>query len=318
MREKSSDPEAPNRRCSDWTEIVECLEEFPPPEITIDPEGDVTGTAWVFRGLKDSCYELQPAIEREAQSKNMEWSALEVLVSSEFRSRAHMHLRASSIPEDELTWLAQMQHYAVPTRLLDFTYSSFVALYFAIRNSREDNGRTHVRLWAIDARAVNNRFRSVAWKARAAQRKRERKSTGGRVNLGDPDVYATGRDNMIIETHELRALIAESLSATETYRGELNRQGCVCVASPPAFNPRLASQQGAFLLNCAEDLSFSQSLIKMMGPCNGWCKTYDIDVGAIPEIERRLFQRNIHEQSLFPDIEGLAGLIRQKTRLHWK
>jgi hypothetical protein len=248
----------------------------------------------------------------------MEWSALEVLVSSEFRSRAHMHLRASSIPEDELTWLAQMQHYAVPTRLLDFTYSSFVALYFAIRNSREDNGRTHVRLWAIDARAVNNRFRSVAWKARAAQRKRERKSTGGRVNLGDPDVYATGRDNMIIETHELRALIAESLSATETYRGELNRQGCVCVASPPAFNPRLASQQGAFLLNCAEDLSFSQSLIKMMGPCNGWCKTYDIDVGAIPEIERRLFQRNIHEQSLFPDIEGLAGLIRQKTRLHWK
>jgi hypothetical protein len=116
----------------------------------------------------------------------------------------------------------------------------------------------------------------------------------------------------------LAALIAESLSAKRTYRGELNRQGCVCVASPPVFNPRLASQQGAFLLNFAQDLSFNESLIKMMGPCNGWCKTLDIAAGAISEIEGRLFQMNIHEQSLFPDMEGLAGLIRQKLRLHWK
>ena len=26
---------------------------------------------------------------------------------------------------------------------------------------------------------------------------------------------------------------------------------------------------------------------------------------------------NIHDLSLFPDIEGLAGFIRQKIRLHW-
>ena len=74
-----------------------------------------------------------------------------------------------------------------------------------------------------------------------------------------------------------------------------------------------------FLLNCAEGLSFNESLVRMMQPCtDGWCKTFDIDVGATSEIESRLFQSNIHEQSLFPDMEGLAGLIRQKVRLHWK
>jgi hypothetical protein len=51
---------------------------------------------------------------------------------------------------------------------------------------------------------------------------------------------------MIVETDGLRALIAKSLTAIDTHRGELNRQGCV----PPALNPRLAKQQGTLLLNC--------------------------------------------------------------------
>jgi len=73
------------------------------------------------------------------------------------------------------------------------------------------------------------------------------------------------------------------------------------------------------MFNCAEGLGFQEFLVKMMAPCSSeWCKTFDIPVDRIPEIEGHLFQMNIHEQSLFPDMEGLAGLIRQKIRLHWK
>jgi hypothetical protein len=86
-----------------------------------------------------------------------------------------------------------------------------------------------------------------------------------------------------------------------------------------------ASQQGVFLLNLAGDLAFNESLVRMMGPAkNGsrdrpaWCMRFDIAARAIPEIERKLFQMNIHEQSLFPDMQGLAGLIQQKLRLQWK
>jgi hypothetical protein len=52
-------------------------------------------------------------------------------------------------------------------------------------------------------------------------------------------------------------------------------------------------------------------------PPGGWCKTLDINIGAAYDIEQRLFQMNIHEQSLFPDMQGLAGLIDQRLRLHW-
>lgn len=223
-----------------------------------------------------------------------------------------MHLGALAIPEDELSWLALMQHHAVPTRLLDFTYSPFVALYFAIRNRLEN--KCGIRVWAIDTEALNSRFVAVARKALAKELR-----AGGRAGTSFEDLRTT-RDSMTAEIDEFRNLVARLLSYPNTCRSVLHEQGCVCAASPPAFNPRLASQQGVFLINCAEDLTFEQSLFKMMEPCKNWYKRLGIDTGAIPlsEIDRRLFQMNIHEQSLFPDMEGLAGLIRQKIRLHWK
>lgn len=121
------------------------------------------------------------------------------------------------------------------------------------------------------------------------------------------------------ETHSLRERILDSMQATGTYRAELGRSGCIAFALPPAFNPRLASQQGVFLVNCVEELSFAESLNRMMSQANTeWCKMFDIAVESVGEIEQRLFRLNIHEQTLFPDIEGLARFILQKIRLHWK
>ncbi len=318
MRQQSGDPKVPSHRCSNWTEIARCLEAFPSSEVNYAEDGEMR-TAWVFRGLADSSYLLEPTIERQARFKNMSWRALEQLVTLEFKSRARMHLDATLIPDskDELTWLAHMQHYGIPTRLLDFTYSPFVALYFAIREQRKR--RTRLRLWAIDAIAVNNQFKIVTYKAERAARERAGKKEKFEKLSIHPDDFSTDADSTILEMQETSTLLAKSLRATGTYRAGLEGQGCVAVASPPAFNPRLASQQGVFLVNCAEGLTFRDSLSQMMARCGiEWCKRFDITRDASSEIEQRLFQMNVHEQSLFPDIEGLAGFIRQRARLHWK
>ena len=89
-------------------------------------------------------------------------------------------------------------------------------------------------------------------------------------------------------------------------------------AMPPLQNLRLSSQQGAFLFNGAEDLTFKASLSRMMGEWKAkWCVRFRIGNAILQELEERLFRLNIHALSLFPDMQGLAGFIRQKLRLYW-
>ena len=201
-----------------------------------------------------------------------------------------------------------MQHYGVPTRLLDFTLSPFVGLYFSLRNA--DKKVPCVRLWAMNLEAINSRFARVMARARIAERVRTKEKHSARVG-SDPDDAATDRDVMRSYALSIRKLTEDGISATGTLRGELNRRGC-CAAFPPTSNPRLANQQGVFLLNCAEKLLFADSLATLMNGAAGWCKTFDIPAGLLPTLERRLFQMNIHEQSLFPDTTGLAGFVRRK------
>jgi hypothetical protein len=321
MSEQSDDPNVPSIVCANWKEIVNCLEEFPAPSLSITEEGEVNSKDWIFRGLTDSCFRLEPAIERYARHKKIPWLALEKLVTLEFKTRARLHINPAQLPDeqDNLTWLAQMQHYAIPTRLLDFTYSPFVALYFAIRERQNEKKRSDVRLWAIDSTEVNDRFRRVANLAQAKAREQNSEKVCKTMGLMNPDSFMTIGDEIDHEIPALRKLIDDSIDATGPYRTELERQGCVAVALPPAFNPRLACQQGVFMVNSVEEFSFCESLNKMMANSGTqWGKRFDIAADAVLETEQRLFQMNIHEQTLFPDMEGLGGFIRQKIRLHWK
>src|SRR5581483_857023 len=265
---------------STWPEIYDRLSKFP--------------KTWAFRGHENASYELEPTLERKAKDNGIEWSELELNVVPEFKARARSHLQASLIPQDlPLTWLSLMRHYGVPTRLLDFTYSPFVALYFAIRGGHKACIRTHVGLWALDTKAVNDKFMITVEAAKVLPRRRE-------IWPGDPDDYATKRDSIADDKERFSALIEGALSARGPQRAKLEKRGCVCATLPSEFNPRLVSQQGLFLINCAEELSFRESLTKMMRERSGWEKTFKIPVSKIQEIEERLFQMNIHEQTLFP------------------
>jgi FRG domain. len=52
------------------------------------------------------------------------------------------------IPKDLLETAALAQHYGIPTRLLDWTYDIFVALYFALTGAIESDG--NLEIWALN------------------------------------------------------------------------------------------------------------------------------------------------------------------------
>lgn len=58
------------------------------------------------------------------------------------------------IPQNNeyLEWLSIMQHYGAPTRLLDFSYSMYVALFMAMDNAFSDE----YSLWCINSNVLNS------------------------------------------------------------------------------------------------------------------------------------------------------------------
>lgn len=140
----------------DWAGVVEAFSELPERKMRRDDEvGDFQEEGWIYRGHHRS-YPLAPSIERQFADN---WPEIEYRLFREFQSQAPIHMDPTRLPAakaSRLDWLSILRHYDAPTRLLDFTYSPYVALYFALRHGAERDGGP-VEVWGIDAEAVRRR-----------------------------------------------------------------------------------------------------------------------------------------------------------------
>jgi FRG domain len=309
-----------------WDAITKNLGSFALPKLEYHENGETIESAWAFRGHKSDEYQLEPTIEREATSSGLPWHRLEFLVRREFRSKAQVYSGAIGLPKlkETFSWLALMRHYGVPTRLLDFTLSPYIALYHAVHDRSELERRGLPEVWAINTQAVTARARAVKTKSdqeAADVEKLRYRGAQPKALKGVSLAWAVRSAVSPRPEEEKAALDEEMVSYALAARGArmtvFKKEGFVVCASPTMHSPRLSSQQGVFFLNGAEDMTFQQSLSQMMTRCPNWCQRLRLRVDDLAEVERRLFQMNIHHLSLFPDLEGLAAFIRQKTQLQW-
>lgn len=105
---------------------------------------------WIYRGQSDSLWSMESSLHRTFESaqrihleckgkrKDLDMIAHEKVMLDKFKCNAHLYLSHLPKQEDDLSWLSLMQHHGAPTRLLDFSFSIYVALYFALETGEND------------------------------------------------------------------------------------------------------------------------------------------------------------------------------------
>lgn len=106
---------------------------------------------WIFRGQSNYIWPLESSLLRafrdaetvgamavEYPTNERRRLSIETAIIDKFKANAHLYL--SSLPEknDQISWISLMQHHGTPTRMLDFSFSPFVAAYFAIETGTDD------------------------------------------------------------------------------------------------------------------------------------------------------------------------------------
>jgi hypothetical protein len=109
-----------------------------------------------FRGHGDGTWPLIPKVYRRQYRDLVPY---EHDFREDFQQLAWSYLsEAAWEPSSEWEWYFLMQHHGLPTRLLDWTESALVALYFALTDSLGHPERTsNPAVWALDPWALNKK-----------------------------------------------------------------------------------------------------------------------------------------------------------------
>jgi len=238
-----------------------------------------------FRGSK-STYNLMPGQYRPSHQKQYGEDSTFI----EFRQRAQGFLNRQ-MNSWELFFL--MQHYRIPTRLLDWTENAFVALYFALIDQTK-NGDPCV--WMFNPLLFNER--------NAPQ-------PGSQIFV-NPDSIDPKMNYWINTYHPLNFDPKK-----KTFKDSDGNIGDICnpvSMFPPTIDPRIIAQCSVFTLHgsrrdpidvCCEGHSEGKS---------NFIRKF-IFKGIRQEALRELECFGIRRHAIFPDLEGLGLELRERRTI---
>lgn len=225
-----------------------------------------------FRGEPESRQPLLPKLYRSRRGKGSFRTSENELLQT-FRVKAGS-FSDRPVPDRKSTdqWLFLAQHVGLPTRLLDWTESALVGLWFALREKAPV-------IWMLNPLALNRL--SVSEKE-------------GRVASGTdqfPLTWFSPPCGINIGHESVRAAWEQRASRVE-----------LPVAIVPTYvHSRMSAQRSCFTIHGRKERPLSQLVTGSV------LKRYSVDLAAIPRLQRDLNMLGIMQATAFPDLDGLAG-----------
>ena len=225
---------------------------------------------FAFRGVSDKGYELKNRFLRNCgQEIKLEYNLLR-----NFRKYAKMSNESFS---SDWRVMTIGQHYGLPTRLMDWTYSPFVAAHFA--TSRFEKYDKDGAIWMVDFVKAKSLLPD---------------------NLKS-ELQKAGSNTFTVEMLEN---VIPSLADFES----LSNKQQTLFFEPPSIDERIGNQYALFSIMSEATIVMDQWLLE--NP-----ELYQRII--IPkelkwEVRDKLDQANINERLLFPGLDGLASWLRRQ------
>ena len=240
---------------------------------------------YIYRGHADAGWKLESTLERTLGEN---WSS-ELATKTEdhylnlFKSKYHIYNNAEHAPTSKLAWLSVMQHYGAPTRLLDFTESPYIALYFALE-AYDPQQERDLAVFAIDYSAVMDA--SLAY-----------------IATRDSD-FSVSRNDVLGQQDALFDDIVDRFS-----------YDVVWITEPLELNARIDRQAGTFAIPGDKGKKMEELLsLDIYDQCP--VRKYVVKAKLYRNVYALLRKMNINSKTIYGDLGGLAKSIKMDMQVH--
>jgi len=262
----------PEYRPETWHQLVEVL--FAD---AFDAHLDRHRSPFVFRGTTMD-WPLTPSLHRMGHGKDLIFKIEKALIRN-FRKYARDGLDGAA---SEWKWLAIAQHHGLPTRLLDWTFSPFVALHFA--TDRMDHMGADGVIWMVDF-IKSRRFLPAPLKE---------------------DLHKDFAWGFTVDMLESRF---HRISALEEMKGDAHE--FVLFFEPPSLDQRIVNQFGLFSLLNRPHADMNAWLATREREALGLARRVIVPAKLKWEARDKLDQMNLTERVIYPGLDGLSQWLKR-------